>query len=152
MLTEAEDEHYEEDEEPYDEDYEEQDVAEALKTEVEEFYEELQAHGDGADGMWDQGEAAKLEQACAALSEASEALQTVRDAKEALRRRSPKGAKGSKGTGKTKTKSKSKPTSSTFARVQDRKKRSTCKDCGEIGHWSGDAECNKRYRVRGARP
>ena len=56
LLTEAEDEYYEEEDEQQDEEYEEQDVAEALKTEVEEFYEELQAQGDGADSMWDQGE------------------------------------------------------------------------------------------------
>ena len=100
--------------------------------------------------MWEPEDASKVESACAALVEASEALQTVRDAKEALRRRvtPSKGKSSGKGSGKTKTKTKSKNPSDAAKKIADRKKTSTCKDCGELGHWSGDAECGMKQHSR----
>lgn len=32
-------------------------------------------------------------------------------------------------------------------RVEDAKKKSRCRDCGEIGHWSGDPQCKKKKSV-----
>ena len=97
--------------------------------------------------MQEPEDASKVESACAALAEASEA---VRDAKEALRRRvtPSKGKHSGKGAGKTKTKTKSKNPGDNAKRIQDRKKTSTCKDSGELGHWSGDAECSMKQHSR----
>jgi hypothetical protein len=55
------------DEQYEDEEYEEQDISEVLKAEVDEFFEELQAHGESAESLWEPEDASKVEQACAAL-------------------------------------------------------------------------------------
>eukprot|EP00971_Amphidinium_carterae_P190399 3778719-Amphidinium_carterae.1 len=48
----------------------------------------------------------------------------------------------------SKVKQAQKQISNSRGSLQDRKKHSTCKDCGKKGHWAGDRECPRRKAAR----
>ena len=82
----------------------------------------------------------RIEDAAAQLSNVSEALETVRDAR---RRVNPKALavsprRGGKGKGKGKCGKQSRED------IAKRKAKSTCKACGQRGHWANGPECPKR--------
>ena len=94
----------------------------------------------------------QLEQATATLALTQEALETGRSARETLK---GKGAGGKKGggnsggrfRGKTGKKGTGKRTQTTdSASIRERKAKSRCKVCGQVGHWSGDPECSHGAR------
>ena len=91
-----------------------------------------------------------------ALEYAAEIIQTEREAFFARHRAFKKGFKGSKGKGSGK--SSTPPSSRHFdvqgqlslserqQRVQSLKSRTTCRKCGQVGHWSGDFICPKNNK------
>ena len=112
------------------------DLQGALRGELNDLVNEMEAAGDG-----DLPEelAGKLETACATLSDASEALQTVREARETFRKNQ---GPGGKPRPKPKPKKKGKAAPKKMGdKIKARKANSTCHVCGKKGHWSGDPEC-----------
>ena len=116
--------------------------------------EALSAELEGADLEDALGpeETARLESAAIELSGVSEALATIRNARERIgnhrrtpqqpgRKPKPQPASGSKPAVAPK-RSAARPTSSALKdKIQSRKAKSVCHDCGEMGHWAGDDVC-----------
>ena len=117
--------------------------------------EALSAESEGADLEDALGpeETARLEAAAIELSGVSEALATIRNARERIgnHRRTPQQpgrskpkpqhASGSKPAVAPK-RSVARPTSSALKdKIQSRRAKSVCHDCGETGHWAGDDVC-----------
>ena len=108
---------------------------------------ELQDIGE----YFNEEEIEQLEQATATLALTQEALETVRSARETLK---GKGG-GKKGGGKSggrfggktgKMGTGKRPQNTDSASIRERKAKSRCKVCGQVGHWSGDPECSQGTR------
>ena len=114
------------------------DELEALATELEEAEIDLPAE-----------QTAALEEAALQVSQLPEALEVIRDARGRIKGNDGKG----KGKGRGKPGGRRPPTPGRGAqypggkgrelaeRLKQRKLKSTCKACGETGHWAGDQEC-----------
>ena len=118
------------------------------REELEALATELQEVGDPNE-YFNEEEVEQLEQATATLALTSEALETVRSARETLKGYSQKSAAGKKGGGRggrfggkgAGKKGAGKRPPADAQSIRDRKAKSRCKVCGQIGRWSGDQEC-----------
>ena len=142
----------------------------AVRDELEGLAADLEQHGGGDDDELSEGEQAALEDAAASLSRVAESLETVRGIRGRLRKGKGKGKGKNKPGRRAATSSTSTHEAAVAPRsasrapgksagprfpsrggesIAQRKMRSRCKDCGALGHWSGDAECPKVSRARG---
>ncbi|CAE8634312.1 unnamed protein product, partial [Polarella glacialis] len=98
----------------------------AVSGELEAFMTDLQDQGGNLDEIMGPEHAAQVESAASTLAEASEAFTIMRDAPRPSRPQMS--------------------TAALRASTDARKARPTCKDCGLMGHWAGDAPCKGMTR------
>lgn len=131
-------------------------LAEVMKTGLEETRDEL----DQWDKMSDDGsvlssrDQALFEAAAATLAGVSDALEVVRGLKKSIAggKGRSKGAapKGSPAVDANPRKAPGKGKDRPQGYEQIKAPKSTCKSCGQKGHWAGDPECPNSSRLRSA--
>lgn len=115
--------------------------------ELEALATDIAPAGEEAYEAFDADAKERIDNASAVLAGSREALEMVRSASTALAERKGRGGAGSSSNGRGRSrgplgrKGAGRGNSKGGSSISERKARSICKACGQLGHWAGDAEC-----------